>query len=270
MSSNTVAQFASELKISATVLLEQFRGAGVDLKSVDDAVTDSDKAKRSDWMRRKEGSAEGGRKITLTRRQTSEIRQADASGRSRTISVEVRKKRVFVKRDTLDTSAAPAEAAVAPTPVVAPESAAPAPVVAAKPDAAPVQAAPVDTPVAESVAQPEVQTPAQAPEPVAVEAAPAAPEVVKQPEVLAEPAPVVESAAAEPAAVVPEEKQEPEAPLNKIVAPSVADRGETQSSRQDHEAGRAAAPQARQENKKPAAAAQPAAGRPAAPAAGRG
>lgn len=268
MSSNTVAQFASELKISATVLLEQFRGAGVDLKSVDDAVTDSDKAKRSDWMRRKEGSAEGGRKITLTRRQTSEIRQADASGRSRTISVEVRKKRVFVKRDTLDTSAAPAEAAVAPTPVVAPESAAPAPVVAAKPDAAPAQAAPVDTPVAESSAQPEVQTPAQAPEPAAVEAAPAAPEVVKQPEVPAEPAPVVESAAAEPAAVVPEEKQEPEAPLNKIVAPSVADRGETQSSRQDHEAGRAAAPQARQENKKPAAAAQPAAGRPAAPAAG--
>ena len=97
MSSNTVAQFATELKMPANVLLEQLRSAGVDLKSVDDSVTDSDKAKLLD-----SASAHGateGKKITLTRRQTSEIRQADATGRSRTIQVEVRKKRVFVKRD---------------------------------------------------------------------------------------------------------------------------------------------------------------------------
>ncbi|CAM4184727.1 translation initiation factor IF-2 [Kerstersia similis] len=271
MSSNTVAQFASELKISATVLLEQFRGAGVDLKSVDDTVTDSDKAKRSDWLRRKDGSADGGRKITLTRRQTSEIRQADASGRSRTISVEVRKKRVFVKRDTLDAAAPSAELATpaAPQAAAQPETVAPAP--APVPTPAPVQTAPVVEPVAVHKVEPEIQTPA--PEaPVVAETAPAAPEaaeVVKQPEAPAKPAePVVESAAAEPAAVVPEEKQEPEAPLNKIVAPSVADRGDSPSSRQDQEAGRVAANQARPENKKPAAAQPAAAGRPAAPAAG--
>ena len=51
-----------------------------------------------DSLRRAHGATEG-KKITLTRRQTSEIRQADATGRSRTIQVEVRKKRVFVKRD---------------------------------------------------------------------------------------------------------------------------------------------------------------------------
>ena len=39
------------------------------------------------------------KKITLTRRQTSEIKQADGSGKARTIQVEVRKKRVFVKRE---------------------------------------------------------------------------------------------------------------------------------------------------------------------------
>ncbi|MDO9023905.1 translation initiation factor IF-2 [Zwartia sp.] len=99
MSSNTVAQFATELKMPATVLLEQLRAAGVDLNSVDDHVTDGDKARLLESLRRSHGATEG-KKITLTRRQTSEIRQADGSGRSRTIQVEVRKKRVFVKRDT--------------------------------------------------------------------------------------------------------------------------------------------------------------------------
>ena len=98
MPSNTVAQFAVELKMPANVLLEQLRNAGVELKSVDDVVTDADKARLLDSLRRAHGGNEG-KKITLTRRQTSEIRQADGSGRSRTIQVEVRKKRVFVKRD---------------------------------------------------------------------------------------------------------------------------------------------------------------------------
>ncbi|MEY3671661.1 MAG: translation initiation factor [Pseudomonadota bacterium] len=108
MSSNTVAQFAIELKMPANVLLEQLRGAGVDLKSVDDNVTDGDKARLLESLRRSHGATEG-KKITLTRRQTTEIRQADGSGKSRTIQVEVRKKRVFVKRDTPEaTDVAPA------------------------------------------------------------------------------------------------------------------------------------------------------------------
>src|SRR5699024_4400926 len=61
-------------------------------------VTEADKAKLLESLRRSRSGSEG-KKITLTRRQTSEIRQADSSGRSRTIPVEVRKKRVFVKRD---------------------------------------------------------------------------------------------------------------------------------------------------------------------------
>jgi translation initiation factor IF-2 len=99
MSSNTVAQFAIELKMPSNVLLEQLRVAGVELNSVEDNVTDSDKARLLESLRRSHGATEG-KKITLTRRQTSEIRQADGAGRSRTIQVEVRKKRVFVKRDT--------------------------------------------------------------------------------------------------------------------------------------------------------------------------
>ncbi|MFJ0800319.1 translation initiation factor IF-2 associated domain-containing protein, partial [Bordetella bronchiseptica] len=127
MSSNTVAQFATELKMPANVLLEQLRAAGVDLKSVDDAVTDSDKAKLLESLRRAHGATEG-KKITLTRRQTSEIRQADATGRSRTIQVEVRKKRVFVKRDPAELAAEQAAARAEEAAAEAvPAEAAPAP-----------------------------------------------------------------------------------------------------------------------------------------------
>ena len=98
MSSITVAQFAIELKMPSNVLLEQLREAGVNLTSVDASVTESDKAKLLESLRRSHGATEG-TKITLTRRKTSEIRQADGAGRSRTIQVEVRKKRTFVKRD---------------------------------------------------------------------------------------------------------------------------------------------------------------------------
>jgi len=112
MSSNTVAKFAVELKMPAESLLEQLRAAGVDINSVDDAVTEADKAKLLESLRRSRSGNEG-KKIALTRRQTSEIRQADASGRSRTIPVEVRKKRVFVKRDPAELLAEAAKEAQA-------------------------------------------------------------------------------------------------------------------------------------------------------------
>ncbi|PWF25257.1 translation initiation factor IF-2 [Corticimicrobacter populi] len=108
MSSNTVAQFANELKMPAVALLEQLRVAGIDLKSADDVVTESDKAKLLESLRKGKAQGGEGKKITVTRRQTSEIRHADATGRSRTVQVEVRKKRVFVKRDLQDPLAAEA------------------------------------------------------------------------------------------------------------------------------------------------------------------
>src|SRR5699024_6269595 len=104
MSSNTVAQFATELKMPANVLLEQLRAAGVNISSVDDPVTEADKAKLLESLRRARSSSEGQR-LTLTRRETSEIRQSDSTGRARTIQVEVRKKRVFVKRDQAELAA---------------------------------------------------------------------------------------------------------------------------------------------------------------------
>jgi translation initiation factor IF-2 len=112
----SVAQFASELKVPPSVLLEQLRAAGVDKRVPEDALSEQDKSRLLDYLRRAHGAEEPKTKITLTRKQTSEIRKADAMGKTRTVQVEVRKKRVFVKRDPGEIAAA-AMAAEAPAPV---------------------------------------------------------------------------------------------------------------------------------------------------------
>src|SRR5436190_16809442 len=111
MAVTTVAQLAAELNRSATALLEQLQSAGVSKASTADTLTDADKERLLDHLRSTHGTAGGERKkITLTRKSTSEIKQADASGKARTIQVEVRKKRTFVKRD----ESAPSEEPAAP------------------------------------------------------------------------------------------------------------------------------------------------------------
>ena len=101
MASNNVAQFATELKMPADLLLKQLKDAGVEKSSVEDTLSKEDKDKLLGHLRKAHGAATDGekKKITLTRKETTEIKQADSSGKSRTIQVEVRKKRTFVKRD---------------------------------------------------------------------------------------------------------------------------------------------------------------------------
>ncbi len=118
MASNNVAQFATELKMPADLLLTQLRAAGVVKGSSSDPLSKEDKDKLLDHLRRAHGASPDGekKKITLTRKETTEIKQADATGKSRTIQVEVRKKRTFVKRDepAVEETPAPAKVAVAP------------------------------------------------------------------------------------------------------------------------------------------------------------
>jgi translation initiation factor IF-2 len=112
MASTNVSNFAAELKVPAEVLLEQLRAAGVEKRSAEDLLTESDKAQLLTALRRAHGAEDAPKKkITVVRKQTSEIKQADATGRARTIQVEVRKKRVFVQRD--------AEGAEVPAPAAA-------------------------------------------------------------------------------------------------------------------------------------------------------
>jgi len=114
MAVTTVAQLAAELNRPAATLLEQLQSAGVAKATTDDALNDADKERLLDYLRNAHGTTGGERKkITLTRKSTSEIKQADASGKARTIQVEVRKKRTFVQRDDSATDEQAAAAAAA-------------------------------------------------------------------------------------------------------------------------------------------------------------
>jgi translation initiation factor IF-2 len=113
MAATTVAQFAAELNRPAATLIEQLSAAGVVKRSADDALSDTDKARLLDHLRTAHGSAPAERKkISITRKSTTEIKQADATGKARTIQVQVKKTRTFVKRDEApagtDEPAAPA------------------------------------------------------------------------------------------------------------------------------------------------------------------
>ena len=100
MTSTTVAELAAELNKPTSLLLEQLTAAGVPKTVGTDPVSESDKQKLLGHLKASHGTAGGERKkITLVKKSTSEIKQADATGRARTIQVEVRKKRTFIKRD---------------------------------------------------------------------------------------------------------------------------------------------------------------------------
>lgn len=123
MSSTTVAEFANELKKTPETLLDQLKSAGVPKAAPTDALTEADKQRLLGFLKASHGTAEPERKkITLTKKSTSEIKQADATGRARTIQVEVRKKRTFIQRDdghpatpeAQPVAEAPAEAPAAP------------------------------------------------------------------------------------------------------------------------------------------------------------
>ena len=122
MSNITVAELANELKRSVGKLLEQLQAAGVKKSSGGDVLTETDKKKLLDHLQTSHGTvAPARKKITLTKKTTSEIKQADATGKARTIQVEVRKKRTFIKRDD-----EPAAAPQTPSPSPAAEAARPA------------------------------------------------------------------------------------------------------------------------------------------------
>ncbi len=118
-STTTVAEFAAELNKSTATLIEQLTSAGVATAQAGDRLSEADKQKLLGYLQASHGTATAERKkITLVKKSTSEIKQADATGKARTIQVEVRKKRTFIKRE--DGADLPAEEAP-------PEVAAPAP-----------------------------------------------------------------------------------------------------------------------------------------------
>ncbi|MDR0717568.1 MAG: translation initiation factor IF-2 [Azoarcus sp.] len=153
MEGMSVTQFAGELKMPAAALLEQLKRAGVDKFDESDLLTEQDKSRLLEYLRQSHGSSARKGKITLTRKQTSEIRATDSTGRARTVQVEVRKKRVFVKRDDphentanekTPVPAAPPETTPVPAPAAPEAEPAPAATAAPAPETAPALPAPAD------------------------------------------------------------------------------------------------------------------------------
>ncbi|MGH8210151.1 MAG: translation initiation factor IF-2 [Steroidobacteraceae bacterium] len=109
MAEVTVSQFAEVLKVPVDRLLLQLDQAGISVSGPDDRISDDAKLELLTHLRRSHGSGDSGdaapSKITLSRKSQQEIKLASGQGRARTVSVEVRTKRTYIKRDVLQEKA---------------------------------------------------------------------------------------------------------------------------------------------------------------------
>jgi translation initiation factor IF-2 len=100
MGQSTVTKFAEELGLPVDLLIEQLKSAGVNKSVAEDSLTELDKSALLEYLRKEHGQPQAPKnKITLTHKQSKEIKKTDSTGRARTIQVEVRKKRVLVRRE---------------------------------------------------------------------------------------------------------------------------------------------------------------------------
>lgn len=213
MGQTSVAQFASELGLPAELLLEQLKGAGVNKAASDDQLTEQDKTSLLEYLRKEHGAQAPKNKITLTRKQVTEIKKSDSTGKARTIQVEVRKKRVLVRRDPSD------QAEELPVPVAL-------------------------EPVVEPVVEPEivvVETPVEVvvEAPVVPEPVPEVPIVANEPEVKAKVAPVRHAISADQLAKR-EQEEKRHAALIALQTEELRKKQELLQRRQEEEARKAA------------------------------
>ena len=106
MSQVTVSEFARTLKVPVERLIVQLDEAGIKVSGGDDVISEDAKLELLTHLRRTHGkkdpSASSPRSITLKRKSHGELRLASGQGRSRTVNVEVRRKRTYTRRDVLE------------------------------------------------------------------------------------------------------------------------------------------------------------------------
>lgn len=113
MTEVTVRQLSEAVGTPVERLLVQLAEAGVPVAGPDQMVTEEQKLQLLDYLRKGQGNPEAGsqgRRITLKRRSTTELKVAGAQGRAKTVSVEVRKRRTYIKG--VEAESEPVEAAV--------------------------------------------------------------------------------------------------------------------------------------------------------------
>ncbi len=96
MTDVTVKTLAAEIQTSVDRLVQQFADAGIP-KSADDSVTAQEKQTLLSHLNREHGSAPD--KLTLQRKTRSTLNVPGTGGKSKSVQIEVRKTRTFVKRD---------------------------------------------------------------------------------------------------------------------------------------------------------------------------
>ena len=103
MAEVTVRQFAEVVGISIDRLLDQLKEAGVEINDADATISETEKMELLGFLRRKHGAADKAepKKVTLSRKKTSELRQTGSHGKAKSVTVEVRKKRTYVKRSVV-------------------------------------------------------------------------------------------------------------------------------------------------------------------------
>ena len=106
MSHVTVKQLAEVVGAPVDRLLEQIKQAGLEAEHAESPISDDDKMKLLDFLRnshgRNQAEGESKQKITLKRKSTSEIKLSGAG--HKTVNVEIRKKRTYVKREDVAVS----------------------------------------------------------------------------------------------------------------------------------------------------------------------
>ena len=103
MSQVTITRFAKQINVSAEKLLTQLEDAGIEGKNKKDSLTDDEKMKLLESLQSNHARRMAvGHQITLKRKTTSEIKQTSRTGAARTVHVETKKRRTFVKRSAIE------------------------------------------------------------------------------------------------------------------------------------------------------------------------
>ncbi len=109
MAEVTVADFAKVLKVPVDRLIEQLDEAGIRVGGPNDVISEDAKLELLTHLKKNHGRQDAAdsapRRITLNRKSSSELKLASGQGRARTINVEVRQKRTYIKRDVLEEQA---------------------------------------------------------------------------------------------------------------------------------------------------------------------
>ncbi len=172
MAEVTVKQLAEDVGAPVDRLLRQIVEAGLKARSEDDSVTSDEKQQLLAYLRKNHGDAAAEpSKITLKRKTTTTLKTGGGAGRGKTVNVEVRKRRTYVKRTDLQ-----------PEPEAEQPVAQEQPTVEEKPAAQPVSEAPAETGAQAASAE---QTASQQPEVAETGAEPEAPATRAEPEPVA-------------------------------------------------------------------------------------